>query len=391
MHLPFTESEFLFLFAQFNRMFWPVELLMWALTAAAAVWMARSARRGQFVLLLLAAHWLWNGLAFHAVMFTQINPRANVFAAMFVVQGLLFAWAGRRNLLTFEWEASLRQLAGLFFVAASLAYPALVLLTGHRLPAAPAFAVPCPTALFTVGALLCATSPVPRWLLIIPLAWSVIGGSAAFTLHVTPDLLLLAGAGALVPLLLPPRMRARVDHWLTCERDVVKPMLGDGLTADAAYDMTLTRVVDATPEDVWPWLMQLGNRRGGLYSYDWLDRLFGVLDAPSATSLIPAYQRLQPGDVIPVGHGDGFPVRMVRQNRSLVLAGQHDQTTWSWEIALDPIDERHTRITSRSRGAVPHTFASRVFVALLGPAAFLMTRRMLIGLAARAERLALAR
>ena len=152
-----------------------------------------------------------------------------------------------------------------------------------------------------------------------------------------------------------------------------------------------SRVADARPDHVWPWLLQLGYRRGGLYSYDWLDRLFGYLDGPSANALLPEFQRLQPGDVIPVGHGGGFPVRTVRPNRSLVLGGRQDQTSWSWEIALDPIDETHTLITSRSRGTVPHTFGARVCIALLGPAAFLMTRRMLIGLANRAERLAHAR
>jgi len=173
--------------------------------------------------------------------------------------------------------------------------------------------------------------------------------------------------------------------------DAARPMDGDVLVPAPSYEMTLTRVAEARPEHVWPWLLQLGYRRGGLYSYDWLDRLFGYLDGPSANTLLPAFQRLQPGDVIPIGHGGGFPVRTVRPNRSLVLGGRQDQTSWSWELALDPIDENHTRITSRSRGTVPNTFGARVFIALLGPAAFLMTRRMLIGLANRAERLAHAR
>ena len=69
------------------------------------------------------------------------------------------------------------------------------------------------------------------------------------------------------------------------------------------------------------------------------------------------------------------------------MGGTERQTTWSWEIALEPIDSARTRIISRSRGEVPHTFGARLFIALLGPAAFLMTRRMLKGLATRAERL----
>ena len=47
--------------------------------------------------------------------------------------------------------------------------------------------------------------------------------------------------------------------------------------------------VNAPPEDIWPWLVQIGYQRGGLYSYDWLDRLFGFLDRPSATRITPEF------------------------------------------------------------------------------------------------------
>ena len=388
MHLPFTEVEFLDLFAQFNAASWPVLLILWVASATAAVSLALGRASARAMLLLLAVHWLWSGVAFHALFFTSINPRADLFALAFVAQGLLFVWAAGQNRIHLDWQASLRQLTGLAFVGLALAYPLLMVLSGRRLPAAPAFGVPCPTVLFTVGVVLCSTTTVPRSLLFIPLAWSLVGGSAAIALGLTPDLLLLAGALVLLPLLLPDSIRRRIDHWYARDADAARPMQGDVLAPAPAYEMTVTRVADAAPEHVWPWLMQLGYRRGGLYSYDWLDRLFGYLDGPSADKLLPEFQRLQPGDVIPIGRGGGFQVQTVRPNRLLLLGGQQDQTAWSWEIALEPIDETHTRITSRSRGTVPHTFGARVFIALLGPAAFLMTRRMLIGLATRAEHLA---
>ena len=52
--------------------------------------------------------------------------------------------------------------------------------------------------------------------------------------------------------------------------------------------MTMAVTIDGPPSAVWPWLAQMGYRRGGLYSYDWLDRLFGYLDAPSANRILPA-------------------------------------------------------------------------------------------------------
>jgi hypothetical protein len=47
--------------------------------------------------------------------------------------------------------------------------------------------------------------------------------------------------------------------------------------------------INAPPEDIWPWLVQIGYQRGGLYSYDWLDRLFGFLDRPSAVRILPSF------------------------------------------------------------------------------------------------------
>jgi hypothetical protein len=76
-------------------------------------------------------------------------------------------------------------------------------------------------------------------------------------------------------------------------------MPGDALIPDAT-DMSMQAVtVDAPAEDIRPWLVQIGYQRGGLYSYDWLDRLFGFLDRPSATRILPQFQHVNAqGDVL---------------------------------------------------------------------------------------------
>ena len=77
----------------------------------------------------------------------------------------------------------------------ALAYPLLGLALGHRYPAMPMFGItPCPLIIFTFGMLMLAGGQVPRRLLVIPGAWSLIGGSAAFLLDVPQDWLLL-GSG----------------------------------------------------------------------------------------------------------------------------------------------------------------------------------------------------
>jgi hypothetical protein len=167
-------------------------------------------------------------------------------------------------------------------------------------------------------------------------------------------------------------------------------MLGDTQVTLPGYQATLGVTINTAPAAIWPWLMQMGYRRGGLYSYDWLDRLFGYLDGPSAERILPAWQRLATGDEIPIGRGGGFPVKAIEPFRSLVLGGHVQHVDWSWELALVPAGPEQTRLISRSRVKSPGGIRSRITMLLIEPAAFLMTRKMLMGIKRRAESMVLA-
>jgi len=138
-------------------------------------------------------------------------------------------------------------------------------------------------------------------------------------------------------------------------------------------------------EDIWPWLVQIGYQRGGLYSYDWLDRLFGYLDRPSATRILPEFQHLAVGDEIPLGRGPSWPVAVIARRSALVLdmrnMGGFD---WVWQFGLYKVDEKRTRLVSRSCVRT-QTVWGRLFTYAIEPAGFLMTRRMLLGVKERAE------
>lgn len=162
-------------------------------------------------------------------------------------------------------------------------------------------------------------------------------------------------------------------------------MLGDIQVTLPGYEATLGVTIDTAPAAIWPWLMQMGYRRGGLYSYDWLDRLFGYLDRPSADRILPQWQHLRVGDVIPIGRGGGFPVKAIDPGRSLVLGGYAKHVEWSWELALTPLADGRTRLISRNRVWARPSLRSAVTMFLIEPAAFLMTRRMLLGIKWRAE------
>jgi len=177
-------------------------------------------------------------------------------------------------------------------------------------------------------------------------------------------------------------------RWGATPAELARPMPGDAIVSNPTYLTTLAITVEARPEHIWPWLVQIGHRRGGLYSYDWLDRLFGYTDGPSADRILPAFQRLQAGEMIPMGRGAGFPVASVAPNESLVMGDTNGGFGWSWAFGFYPIDGGRTRLVTRNRAHVPPGVAWTLFMRLLEPAAFIMTRRMLIGLQTRAETLA---
>jgi hypothetical protein len=180
-------------------------------------------------------------------------------------------------------------------------------------------------------------------------------------------------------------MRRWMSRWGTTPSDVRRIMAGDGLLVDPTYSGTMTVIVNARPEHIWPWLVQIGYQRGGLYSYDWLDRLFGYLDRPSASRILPEFQHLTAGEQIPLGRGPSWPVAVAEPNRALVLDMRNmTGIDWVWQFGLYPVDETRTQLVSRSRVRA-RTLWTRLITYAIEPAGFLMTRRMLLGLKERAE------
>ena len=182
-------------------------------------------------------------------------------------------------------------------------------------------------------------------------------------------------------------IRRWMNRWGATPADLTREMAGDGLLPTYTYSGTTAIIVNARPEHVWPWLVQIGYQRGGLYSYDWLDRLFGYLDRPSATRILPEYQHLAVGDRIPLGRGPSWPVAVLEPNRALVLDMRNMAgLDWVWQFGLYPIDGTRTRLVSRSRVRARPMWA-QLLTHVIEPAGFLMTRRMLLGLKERAEAL----
>jgi hypothetical protein len=198
MRLPFTKEQFFDLFAAYNGALWPAIVFLWAASVLAAVSLQVGWRsRDRWISGLLAVHWAWSAVAYHAAFFTKINPAAWLFAAMFLLQAALFVWSGviRRN-LSFGSARSAWTPFGWLLVAYALLYPLINAVEHGSVLRIPAFGVPCPTTIFTAGLLVLATSG-PRALAIVPIAWAAIGGSAAFLLGVSADYALPVAGAAL--------------------------------------------------------------------------------------------------------------------------------------------------------------------------------------------------
>jgi Family of unknown function (DUF6064) len=190
MSLPFTTGQFFAVFGEYNRALWPAQLLLYALgvALAAAAYLGRQggARR---VALGLAVLWAWMGGVYHLLFFRHINPAATAFGVAFLLEAVLFAaWgfvlpadpAGRAT-------GARAWIGGTVLAYALVAYPLLAWALGQRYPEIPTFGAPCPTTIATFG-LLVLVRPAPPWrLLVVPLAWAVVGGSAAFVLGVRED------------------------------------------------------------------------------------------------------------------------------------------------------------------------------------------------------------
>jgi hypothetical protein len=190
MRLPFTADQFLDAFARFNQEVWPLQLVAYALGVLAVVLAIRGGRgasRGAGLVLAF----LWAAAAaYHAAALGRLATSGAVFAAAFVLQAMLLATAATRRRLSFRAAPGALTTTGLALILyATAIYPLLGLLAGHPFPRGPVFGVtPCPNVIFTFGLLLLSDRPVPRWLLPIPLLWSMIGFTAAMSLGMIEDL-----------------------------------------------------------------------------------------------------------------------------------------------------------------------------------------------------------
>jgi hypothetical protein len=136
--------------------------------------------------------------------------------------------------------------------------------------------------------------------------------------------------------------------------------------------------INAPASAIWPWLTQIGQGRGGFYSYAWLEELLGGVR--SANAILPEHQKLKVGDPIHLhAYTPSLPVALLEEERALVLGD-------SWAFVLRPITKTKTRLVIRNSGAFsPGVLNFIIWRVFFEPINFIMERRMLLGIKERAE------
>ncbi len=187
-------------------------------------------------------------------------------------------------------------------------------------------------------------------------------------------LMIAAGVIGTYLVVVGPRQR----RWGATQEEVARGMPGDGLLRRDAPSTTRATTIDASPEVVFPWLLQIGYGRGGWYSYDWIDND----GKPSVERIDPELQRLAVGDRIEMLPGLGPIVREIEPNHHIVSGSETD----SWCLLVEPTHDGRTRLISRWRQDWPKSAGTYAWIALSDPGAFIMEQKMLRRIRGLAER-----
>jgi hypothetical protein len=188
---------------------------------------------------------------------------------------------------------------------------------------------------------------------------------------------MVAVLGVLFQLVYRPWQRT----WGATPDEVAGRMPGDEIIRDPGFEATRAVTIDGRPAAVWPWIVQMGWRRAGFYSYDRLDN-DGI---PSAERILSEYQELAVGDRLPLSKAADAEVRALEPGRTLLLVvgsdpGARGAFTWTW--SLYPLAEDRTRLVTRLRWRAEGTI-SRLF---LDTFEIWMMRKCLLGIKRRVER-----
>jgi hypothetical protein len=197
MKLPFTTEQFFDVIEKYNRSVFPFQWLIFVAGIGCLVllhtrWPAKDRLIGSFLGIL----WIWTGIAYHFSYFSSINKAAFVFGSLFILQGLLILVDSMfTKKLVFSFTPNLRGYLGYFFILYGLIiYPVISSLTCDTVAKTIILGLPCPSTILTFGFFILVRERFPKYLLVIPSLWAVVGVSAALHIGVIQDLMIIIAA-----------------------------------------------------------------------------------------------------------------------------------------------------------------------------------------------------
>jgi len=177
--------------------------------------------------------------------------------------------------------------------------------------------------------------------------------------------------------------------WGASAEDVDRAMPGDDLLEYADLVSTRAIRIDAPPSAIWPWLVQMGSGKGGLYTYDWIENLLGP-NMQRLDEILPQFQDRKVRDLEQLGSkGPRLRVAVLDTEQALVV--RSEDGNWVWAFCLYPAQDGRTTLVSRNQIATPGASRwTRLFnTFVMEPGSLIMERKMLQGIRQRAERLAI--
>lgn len=136
-------------------------------------------------------------------------------------------------------------------------------------------------------------------------------------------------------------------RWGATEAEVSQPMPGDEINAHPTFLATRAITIEGTPQEIWPWLLQMGYGRAGFYAYDIFENFGSPRGIRSANHIIPELQQFKVNDEMPISPAGGLVFYAIEPNRYMIWKGGEDYGGFIW--ALYPLDDEHTRLVSRAR------------------------------------------
>lgn len=206
----------------------------------------------------------------------------------------------------------------------------------------------------------------------------------------------LEGASLIVwNMVATPFIGRRRLRWGTVGTEASDSLPGDEFVPEPKWSYTLGVAVDASPEEVWPWIAQLGQGRGGFYTYQTLENMVGCR-ITNATEILPDHQHPAVGDEIYL-HPTAPPMRIKTADPpfALVLVGSPAdlgaEVSWgmsTWQFIVNPDHDRGSRLLTRGRYDYSPDWKSRLAFGRfpIEVISFVMSRKMMLEIKRLAER-----